>query len=75
MLATALFAALLAQATAHITPAAIGKIVAEAETVAPNAAAHWHRISPTPPAAAWTRIVSPALSGRTRWISMSTVRP
>jgi hypothetical protein len=26
-------------------------------TVAPNAAAHWHMIRPTPPAAAWIRMV------------------
>jgi hypothetical protein len=27
--------------------------------VTPNARAHWHAIRPTPPAAAWNRIVSP----------------
>ena len=31
-------------------------------TVAPSALPHWHRMSPTPPAAAWTRIVSPSLT-------------
>ena len=32
-------------------------------TVAPSAFSHWQAISPTPPAAAWNRTVSPALTG------------
>ena len=32
-------------------------------TVAPRAFSHWQAISPTPPAAAWNRTVSPALTG------------
>jgi len=28
-------------------------------TVAPSAFSHWHAISPTPPAVAWNRMVSP----------------
>ena len=35
-----------------------------AMTVAPIALAHWTRNVPTPPDAAWTRIVSLALSGQ-----------
>jgi len=31
-------------------------------TVAPSAFAHWHRMRPTPPAAACIRIVSPAFT-------------
>jgi hypothetical protein len=31
--------------------------------VAPSALRHWQAISPTPPAAAWNRTVSPALTG------------
>ena len=31
--------------------------------VTPIARAHWQAIRPTPPAAAWYRIVSPPLSG------------
>ena len=32
-------------------------------TVAPRCLAHWQAIVPTPPAAAWIRIVSPAFTG------------
>ena len=32
-------------------------------TVAPKCLAHWQAISPTPPAAAWNTMVSPALTG------------
>jgi hypothetical protein len=32
-------------------------------TVAPRAFSHWQAISPTPPAAAWNRTVSPAFTG------------
>ena len=37
-------------------------------TVAPSALSHWQAISPTPPAAAWNRTVSPALTGYVRRI-------
>ena len=32
-------------------------------TVAPSAFSHWQAMSPTPPAAAWNRTVSPAFTG------------
>src|SRR6516164_6991091 len=35
-------------------------------TVAPRCFAHWHMMRPTPPAAAWIKIVSP---GRTLYVS------
>ena len=40
-------------------------------TVAPRCFAHWHMIRPTPPAAAWIRIVSP---GCTLYVSCSRQR-
>ena len=44
-------------------------------TVAPSAFSHWQAMSPTPPAAAWNRTVSPALTGYVRRIRYCAVIP
>ena len=44
-------------------------------TVAPRAFSHWQAISPTPPAAAWNRTVSPAFTGYVRRIRNWAVIP
>ena len=43
--------------------------------VTPSARAHWHAMRPTPPAAAWNRIVSPPFSGNVCRKRYWTVRP
>ena len=43
--------------------------------VTPIARAHWQAIRPTPPAAAWYRIVSPPFSGKTWRNRYWTVMP
>ena len=44
-------------------------------TVSPRILAHCDTIRPTPPAAACSRMVSPALSGQIRRIRYAEVRP
>ncbi|MNN51990.1 hypothetical protein D3C81_1666560 [compost metagenome] len=41
----------------------------------PRAFAHWQAIRPTPPAAAWKRMVSPPLSSKVWRSRYCTVRP
>ena len=44
-------------------------------TVAPRSFAHWQAMRPTPPAAAWNRMVSPDCTGYARRNRYSTVMP
>ena len=44
-------------------------------TVAPRCFAHWQTIRPTPPAAAWIRIVSPRFTGCVRRTRYQAVMP
>src|SRR5215831_8275358 len=46
--------------------AAFSSLLTVPITVAPRCFAHWHMMRPTPPAAAWTKIVSP---GPTLYVS------